>query len=77
MRYHDPETHFHSESKRRARRYRRWLRRPRLIPMEGLLPRRIQSLPRWKIKMARKRHHRLEIKRGWNGREKSRAGATR
>lgn len=77
MRYQDNATHYHAESKRRARRYRRWLRRPRLIPMEALIPRRIQSLERWKVKMALKRRHRTEIKRGWNGREKSRYGATR
>jgi hypothetical protein len=77
MRYHDEDTHYHTESKRRARRFRRWSRRPRLIPMEGLIPRRIQSLERWKVKLALKRRHRREITRGWNGREKSRYGATR
>lgn len=77
MRFQDPALHYHAESKRRGKRFRRKQRRPRMIPMEGLIPRRIQSLPRWMVKLALKRRHRTEIKRGWNGRGKHRWGEAR
>jgi hypothetical protein len=63
-----------TESKRRARRYRRHLRRPRMIPMAGMIPRRSQSREKWKVKALLWRRHPGEAKRGWNGRERSREG---
>jgi hypothetical protein len=65
VRRHDPDIHYHAESKRRARRFRRRQRRSAMIPMEGLIPRRIQNLPRWMVKLALKTHHQLEYKRHW------------
>jgi hypothetical protein len=68
MHYHNPSSRLHSESYRRGRRSRRRMQRARLVPMEGLRPRRAQSLPRWVIKHALKRYHCLQTNRHWGNR---------
>lgn len=51
----------HSSSRRKMRRHRRFLRRPRFIPMEGLIPQRPRNEPRHlAVKASRKRYHPTE-----------------